>query len=30
MAQRKRRGRAEGAIFQRESDGRWVGSVSLG
>jgi integrase len=27
---RKRRGRAEGSIFQRESDARWVGSVSLG
>jgi integrase len=27
---RARRGRGEGAIFQRESDGLWVGSVSLG
>lgn len=27
---RKRRGRAEGSIYQRESDGRWVGSISLG
>jgi integrase len=27
---RARRGRNEGSIFQRESDGRWVGSISLG
>lgn len=27
---RARRGRDEGSIFQRESDGRWVGSMSLG
>jgi integrase len=27
---RKRRGRGEGAVYQRESDGLWVGSVSLG
>jgi integrase len=27
---RKRRGRSEGGIYQRESDGLWVGSVSLG
>lgn len=27
---RKRRGRAEGSIFQREEDGLWVGTVSLG
>jgi integrase len=28
--QRKRRGRSEGGIYKRASDGRWVGSVSLG
>jgi integrase len=27
---RRRRGRGEGGIYQRESDGRWVGTVSLG
>jgi hypothetical protein len=27
---RKRRGRAEGSIYQRESDGFWVGTTSLG
>jgi hypothetical protein len=27
---RKRRGRGESSIYQRESDGLWVGSVSLG
>jgi integrase len=27
---RNRRGRCEGSIYQRESDGKWVGSVSLG
>jgi integrase len=27
---RSRRGRGEGSIFQRKSDGRWVGTVSLG
>src|SRR6266446_2963552 len=27
---RARRGRSEGSIFQRESDGLWVGTVSLG
>ena len=27
---RSRRGRSEGSIYQRESDGQWVGCVSLG
>src|SRR5262245_14927982 len=27
---RARRGRGEGGVFQRESDGLWVGTVSLG
>jgi len=27
---KKRRGRGEGSIYQRESDGRWVGSVVVG
>jgi len=27
---RARRGRGEASIYQRESDGRWVGSLSLG
>src|SRR6266540_6775838 len=27
---RARRGRSEGSIFQRESDGLWVGTASLG
>jgi integrase len=27
---RKRRGRGENGIYRRESDGRWVGSLSLG
>lgn len=27
---RKRRGRSEGSIFQREEDGLWVGTISLG
>ena len=27
---RARRGRGEASIFQRESDGRWVASLSLG
>lgn len=27
---RKRRGRGEGAVFQRKSDGLWVGTVSQG
>ena len=27
---KKRRGRGEGSIYQRESDGRWVGSVVIG
>jgi integrase len=27
---RKRRGRREGSVFQRESDGLWIGSISLG
>ena len=27
---RARRGRGESAVFQREEDGRWVGTVSLG
>jgi integrase len=27
---RSRRGRGEGGVYQRESDGLWVGSVSLG
>jgi integrase len=27
---RKRRGHGEGSVFQRESDGRWVGSVTVG
>ncbi|NLG85337.1 MAG: site-specific integrase [Firmicutes bacterium] len=30
MANRKRRGRSEGAVYQRSEDGLWVGSVSLG
>ena len=30
MANRKHRGRSKGRIFFRESDGLWVGSVSLG
>ena len=27
---RKRRGRGEASLFQRDSDGLWVGTVSLG
>jgi integrase len=27
---RKRRGHGEGGVFQRESDGRWVGSITVG
>jgi integrase len=27
---RKRRGHGEGGVFQRESDGRWVGSLTVG
>jgi hypothetical protein len=27
---RARRGRGEGGVFQRESDGLWAGTVSLG
>jgi integrase len=27
---RKRRGRREGSVFQRESDGLWIASISLG
>jgi integrase len=27
---RKRRGHGEGGVYQRESDGRWVGSVTVG
>jgi integrase len=30
MANRKRRGRGEASIYQRDSDGLWVGSLSLG
>ena len=26
----KRRGHGEGSIYQRESDGKWVGSIDLG
>jgi hypothetical protein len=27
---RKRRGHGEGGVYQRESDGRWLGSVIIG
>jgi hypothetical protein len=27
---RKRRGRSEGGVYQRESDGKWVGAVDAG
>jgi integrase len=30
VAEKKRRGRSEGAVFQRESDGRWCATVSNG